>query len=290
MENTLGQNLKRIRKELGFKQEQLAEKVGVSPQAVSKWESGGYPDAALLPSIADCLGVTIDELFGREVHRLGIFDHMLMYLNEFENDEKINRLFELCRTAVSSFCGNDEYNEALFPPCKSGCNYSQATTNKGFAQCRINSDKAYFLLVPEPDNGYDSVVPYNENYVDLFKFLAMPNTLKVMYFLQTHHGTFFNVTTLVNELGISAENAGKIISGLFKLHFIWEANLDMGKNSEKIYQCKVGCDFVSLMYFAQVLLQRPYNFIYQNDSRSTPYFKSKTYKKVSEIIGADAEK
>ena len=43
----IGENLKRLRKEKGLTQEQLAERLNVSFQAVSKWECGdGYPDAA----------------------------------------------------------------------------------------------------------------------------------------------------------------------------------------------------------------------------------------------------
>lgn len=57
------------RKEAGLTQETLAEKLGVSPQAVSKWENGvGYPDITLCADIADALGVSIDELF-RDVER-----------------------------------------------------------------------------------------------------------------------------------------------------------------------------------------------------------------------------
>jgi DNA-binding XRE family transcriptional regulator len=55
------------RKALGLTQEGLAQKLGVTNQAVSKWESGqSCPDLALLPRIADLFGITIDELFGRE--------------------------------------------------------------------------------------------------------------------------------------------------------------------------------------------------------------------------------
>ena len=55
------------RKALGLTQEGLAQKLGVTNQAVSKWESGqSCPDLALLPQIADLFGITIDELFGRE--------------------------------------------------------------------------------------------------------------------------------------------------------------------------------------------------------------------------------
>ena len=57
----------KYRKALGLTQEGLAQKLGVTNQAVSKWESGqSCPDIALLPLLADLFGITIDELFGRE--------------------------------------------------------------------------------------------------------------------------------------------------------------------------------------------------------------------------------
>ena len=55
------------RRKLGLTQEALAQRLGVTNQAVSKWESGqSCPDIALLPQIADLFGITIDQLFGRE--------------------------------------------------------------------------------------------------------------------------------------------------------------------------------------------------------------------------------
>ena len=69
-DNELSRNIKRLRKKRQLTQEQLAETVGVSAQAVSKWESGGYPDPSLLPVIADSLGASIDELYGRAGRRL----------------------------------------------------------------------------------------------------------------------------------------------------------------------------------------------------------------------------
>jgi len=60
----IGNQIKILRLEKRIKQEELAEQLGVSAQAVSKWETGAStPDISLLPSIATYFGVTIDELF-----------------------------------------------------------------------------------------------------------------------------------------------------------------------------------------------------------------------------------
>lgn len=59
----IGKNIKRLRLNSGLTQEQLAERLHLSGQAVSKWENGtALPDIVLLPALADCFGVTIDEL------------------------------------------------------------------------------------------------------------------------------------------------------------------------------------------------------------------------------------
>lgn len=59
----IGEKIKSKRIEKGWKQEELAISVGVSTQAVSKWETeNSYPDIVLLPKIARSLDITIDEL------------------------------------------------------------------------------------------------------------------------------------------------------------------------------------------------------------------------------------
>lgn len=62
----LGNKIAELRKEKGMTQEALAKELGVSNQAVSKWESDqSCPDVLLLPQISDLFGITLDELFGR---------------------------------------------------------------------------------------------------------------------------------------------------------------------------------------------------------------------------------
>ena len=63
MNETIGNRIQKFRKEKGMTQEELAEKLGVSSQAVSKWENdASCPDITLLPELCRSLGVTTDEL------------------------------------------------------------------------------------------------------------------------------------------------------------------------------------------------------------------------------------
>ena len=65
MKLNFAENLRKLRRERGFTQEVLAEKLGVSFQTVSRWENGVvYPDIELLPVIADFFEVRVDELLG----------------------------------------------------------------------------------------------------------------------------------------------------------------------------------------------------------------------------------
>lgn len=62
----LGENIRSLRIAKGITQEQFGYELGVSAQAVSRWENGAtYPDITMLPEIADFFDVTLDEMMGR---------------------------------------------------------------------------------------------------------------------------------------------------------------------------------------------------------------------------------
>ena len=89
MQIRLGEKIRELRRRSGRKQEDLASALGVTGQAVSRWECGSvYPDTELLPAIAHYFGVTIDELFGYESDRQkkvdGCFDK-IMEMNHQNN-------------------------------------------------------------------------------------------------------------------------------------------------------------------------------------------------------------
>lgn len=66
MDTSIGKKIAELRKAQGMTQDELAEALNVSPQAVSKWENDlSCPDISLLPKLADLFNVSIDELFAR---------------------------------------------------------------------------------------------------------------------------------------------------------------------------------------------------------------------------------
>ncbi len=78
MEQTLGKRIAQCRKKQGMTQEKLAEALGVTAQAVSKWENDqSCPDINMLPQLAQIFGITTDQLLGHDsqtVHQAEIVD------------------------------------------------------------------------------------------------------------------------------------------------------------------------------------------------------------------------
>ena len=67
MQETFGQRLQRLRKNATLTQEDVATKLNITAQAVSKWENDvSAPDISVLVELSDILGVTLDELLGKQ--------------------------------------------------------------------------------------------------------------------------------------------------------------------------------------------------------------------------------
>lgn len=121
IEYDIGKSIKTLRKKLDITQERLANCIGVSTQAVSKWETSlSLPDIALLPRIAAFFDVTIDEVMGykkdnieneRKIAEITIKANKYLSGGELETAEKIlcNALEEFPGDHVLSCCLGSTY-------------------------------------------------------------------------------------------------------------------------------------------------------------------------------------
>lgn len=305
MEQDFNRNLRNLRRQKGMTQEQLAGAVGVSAQAVSKWEQNGYPDTPLLPAIADSLGVTIDELFGRKQEETpDIFNQLLQYLSSFPYENRLNRAFDLCWAICET-----GYGMAHYMPLERSADfdtshldvyqYSETITDYGFLQAKADPSLQYFLLLPEPEKGYDTFLAYDERYVRLFEVLAFPDALRALYYLAETYSTpslsvspsrlYFTEQTLAHALSIELSHAQEIVEKLLSVSLIEQASLDTGDVQKYIYAYAARCNFVSFMTFSHTLLNHPCHYCYQSNNRRIPFFRNETYRNSTDTDKKDED-
>lgn len=99
MKLAINENLKKLRAKTNVTQEKLAAYLGVSFQAVSRWENGiAYPDIELLPEIARFFGVSLDELMGGENSEKDAEERAIRIINDLRSagkEETLRSLREL---------------------------------------------------------------------------------------------------------------------------------------------------------------------------------------------------
>lgn len=110
MDKSLGTRIMELRKAKGLTQEELAKQLGISSQAVSKWETDtSCPDIMILPALAKILGVTIETLLTGEPETRYVpeekrksFEETLLYVHVKEGTENIqvNLPLPLLRTLL----------------------------------------------------------------------------------------------------------------------------------------------------------------------------------------------
>lgn len=87
MNSNFKDNLKRIRKENNLSQEDLAELLGVSRQAVSKWESGiAYPEMDKILTICEKFNLNIDDLLNKDIKEVKSTEESKIKINKYIND------------------------------------------------------------------------------------------------------------------------------------------------------------------------------------------------------------
>lgn len=119
MQIKLGEQLRALRRRDGRTQDDLARALDVTPQAVSRWEKElCYPDMALIPSIANYFGVSIDELFGYNNDRDKKVDAVIQKVDAFHiksrgDDEWVDECLGILRTGLAEFPQNEKLRITL---------------------------------------------------------------------------------------------------------------------------------------------------------------------------------
>lgn len=115
MKLEIGKKIKSLRKKNDITQDKLGEYLGVTAQAISKWESGDcYPDIEILPAIANFFNIQTDELLGVDIMKTNEkVEKLLEQVRENESKGFMRENITLLRTALQEFPNNYSLLQSL---------------------------------------------------------------------------------------------------------------------------------------------------------------------------------
>lgn len=275
----IGKNISELRKAKGITQEMLAEVVGVTSQAVSKWESGGTPDVELLPLIADYFGVTIDKLFSREFNDYnGLEKQLVKYIADCPQEERIKKAFELCWIIETSISGTTDPTQSPLSEIlenDDGHFFSQMIFDSGITLVSLWRDLQYFLLMPEPECGWTKELGDKEKYLKIFKLLSDEDILRALYLLYHFEKIQFTPKLLEKRLEISSERAVEVLDSLAHYSLVKTREIELDDEVLKTYIFEPNPAFIALLAISSELIKKPNRYWFYSSPREKPFFVKK---------------
>ena len=235
--NVFRKNLVKRRKELGLTQEQLARRLNVSSQAVSKWENSSYPDADLLPLLAKALGTSLDALFGISTADTEA-DYEKIVFDIFHNavpESRPELMMRLVNSIISAYSSSNDEPKKLHHSFDSET-FSGCKTDYEITLARLNTDLRYFFYIEKPENGVNSYLTNTKNMVRLLKTLADEDAIRIISCLASGvRNRLFSVKTISKRLGIDHDKVQSIIDRLDRFGLVWRMAADTDEGSEIVY-------------------------------------------------------
>lgn len=251
-------------------QEQLATMLGVSAQAVSKWETTDtYPDATLLPALASALNVSLDVLFD---HRTRGYQTACQAMHEWlstvPHEEQFSRLHAFSWQIENAlFASHSVYKDCVAPEAT---NDSYILTDTGFTL--ISNGTAPFFSV-FPDTGYERVIGDGESIRPYLAALSSPESMRtVLFLLHQPAGYLFEDAFLLDACALTPEQLPHVLADLETLHLVRGHACIIDDRTCQLYATNPSCKLIALLLTAQNL---GYDGSYslQIDSRNTPLLK-----------------
>ncbi len=273
---SLSGNIKRLRLDKNLTQEQLATKLGVSAQAVSKWEtSETYPDGALLVPLANELEVSLDELFGNEtVTMADISGRIVKLIHNTEAKERFNVVRDIgwqierglfnCRMEIGKRYDPNEI--------KNQKNASYILDDNGFTIVS-NGKEPFFSVFPEPTEGYGYFLNDKKDLQEIFAALSHESTMNALIYL--YHKTenyVFEKEVLERDCAIQKEQLENVLDDLLTLKVIWMQKLTINGEERMLFYSRPNHNLLALFIMArQIGYKGAYSL--QSHIRNTPFIK-----------------
>lgn len=290
--------LQALRKEKKMTQESLAAQLGVSAQAVSKWENGSYPEGDLIPKIAEIFNVSIDYLYGRVGRDISIEQQVMNCLlktakeetekthDSYTHEQYFEQMLRILWAAqISIWENNKDYYER--PKSEEGMPSMASVIhdNAGYAFMNLEAGREYYFLLKDPQNsGYESWIKGNKKIYDLFKILSDEENVDVLAYLYSlGAGEFASIETIADALKLNRDKVQKLVEHMVESFNennpngpIVDVNI-IGKDGKpvKVYgiSMNLGGLLMAIFGIANTYIKSPCGFAMQIGCREKPMTK-----------------
>jgi len=253
-------NLIKHRKKKGMTQSQLAGLLSVTPQAVSKWEKGSYPDSELLPRISKILDVSLDVLFGLqdESEEINIAQTIMDDIRKFPENQRGERVMQLCYNIICAYNNNNFSENSCLSKNFRRETYAHLRTDYELALSRLNPYMQYFCFFRVPEAGINSYAKINHRLQELFSLLSDENALRIIFFAETLPRNFILTKECISKkLSIPIESVEQIVDRFDRLGITWEMTADTGNGPFPVYGYVHSIPITAVLTLATTLI----NFI-----------------------------
>ena len=253
----IGEYIKKFRTQRGMTQEELGNIIGVTTQAVSKWERGGVPDAGIIPNIADALGITTDMLFGRKNIQC-IEDMALEEILSVNRSEGFKKAFQILWSisiglsklgsvkesfsfnALDSLKNNDGYHY-----------YSRLSFDEGTVDAKLDVDNRYFFIMPEPAEGYAKMFENIDELAETFSIFGNKDILNIIFYMYSRKNTPVSLSLIAAKTKIDVGKVEKYMDRLCKCHLAECGVIETENGELKAYMFHNETMVIPLLCFAK---------------------------------------
>lgn len=253
--NQIGDKIRELRTRSNLTQAELGKLVGVSMQAVSKWERGGTPDIDVLLSVAKYFNISLDEMVGRTIDSTGRLDDVLYTAMQEVPDHK--KIQQACRYCWSIFKGMSnipaiqDYDYSPSRPSDTENTRSRISTDEGIGYFLASRDAPMMAIMPEPQEGYDSVIGSVKDYVSLFQLLGDEDAMRLFLFLCTRSNSLFSKKLAAHSTGIAEEKVEKVLDEFERREWLAKETADMDDGTVLLYRPIYKEYFIFFLFFAR---------------------------------------
>ncbi|HIS91449.1 MAG TPA: helix-turn-helix transcriptional regulator [Candidatus Alectryocaccomicrobium excrementavium] len=279
----MGEILSALRKQKGVTQEEMGKALGVSMQAVSRWENGGAPDIMLLPALADYFSVSIDELFGREGGAIPAEAAILKRLGGLPQEARMEEAFRLCWAIQRGLSGETKFHgrrdqEALREyMAQGGKHHARVNCDSGLTEFGLGKRQNWCFLSPEPEGGRHAALYDRERHTKLFALLAQPDAYDALFLVLGRDQNPFTAKLLEKALRIPQERATEILDAFVALQLISRSTLELDDTPIQIYNVSYNAaPFIPFLTMAQNVMDIPVTFISASQFRTAPYIRKES--------------